>query len=491
MMINDLTAAERRVWEAFPLGAAVDFRAVDLGTAEDEDAADGAGWGPERTVRARVLRALLLTAPQQEGEVAALKIEGARITGRLELKYAAVDSVVRLSGCHFDEVPDFSGAQFTYLNLTRSVLPGLRSARVRVDGGLRLSGCRFRGPVRLTGAQISGTLFMERAKFTASDEEPALRLNQAEIGEELCAPGLRADGEVRLGGAHVAGAVDLKRARLHRPGGTALGAETLVTESDVVLRHADVRGRVELRGARVGGWLELSYARLSNPGGTALRVSSCVISELWLRKGPPMEGDLNLRRAQIEVLFVEPEMLPDKVLLNSLTYTSLIPHEPAQRRLPMLERDGEAYLPYSYEQLTAAYRRIGDEDAARRVQLAKQRRHRDTLRWYGRLWGYAQDAAVGYGFRPLRAAVWLLSLMAVGSVTYAVQPPSPLKADEAPPFNAVVYTLDLLLPIIDFGQERAYAPEGGSQWLSYVLVITGWILATTVATGVTRTVSRQ
>ncbi|MDX3691682.1 membrane-associated oxidoreductase [Streptomyces europaeiscabiei] len=491
MMINDLTAAERRVWEAFPLGAAVDFRAVALGTAEDEDAADGAGWGPERTVRARVLRALLLTAPQQEGEVAALKIEGARITGRLELKYAAVDSVVRLSGCHFDEVPDFSGAQFTYLNLTGSVLPGLRSARVRVDGGLRLSGCRFRGPVRLTGAQISGTLFMERAEFTASDDEPALRLSQAEIGEELCAPGLRADGEVRLGGAHVAGAVDLKRARLHRPGGTALGAETLSTESDVVLRHSDVRGRVELRGARVGGQLDLAYARLSNPGATALRMSSSVISELWLRDGPPMEGVLNMRRAQIEVLVLEPDVLPDKVLLNSLTYTSLIPHEPAQRRLPMLERDGEAYLPYSYEQLTAAYRRIGDEDAARRVQLAKQRRHRDTLRWYGRLWGYAQDAAVGYGFRPLRAAVWLLSLMAVGSLTYAVQPPSPLKADEAPPFNAVVYTLDLLLPIIDFGQERAYAPEGGSQWLSYVLVITGWILATTVVTGVTRTVSRQ
>jgi uncharacterized protein YjbI with pentapeptide repeats len=489
MMINDLTVAERRVWDAFPLGAAVDFGTMDVTTAED--AATGAGWGPERTVRARVLRALLLTAPQEEGEVAALKIAGARITGRLELKYATVDSVVRLSECYFDEVPDFSGAQFTYLNLTNSVLPGLRSARVRVDGGLRLTGCRFRGPVKLTGAQISGTLFMERAEFTGADDEAALRLNQAEIGEELCAPGLRADGEVRLGGAHVAGTVDLGRARLHRPGGTALAAETLATESDVVLRHSDVRGRIELRGARVGGWLELSYARLSNPGGTALRVSSSVISELWLRDGPPMEGVLNMRRAQIEVLVLEPDMLPEKVLLNSLTYTSLIPHEPAQRRLPMLERDAEGYLPYSYEQLTAAYRRIGDDDAARRVQLAKQRRHRATLRRHGRLWGYAQDATVGYGFRPLRAAVWLLSLMAVGSVAYAVHPPSPLKADEAPVFNSVFYTLDLLLPIIDFGQERAYAPEGPTQWLSYVLIITGWILATTVVTGVTRTVSRQ
>jgi hypothetical protein len=157
----------------------------------------------------------------------------------------------------------------------------------------------------------------------------------------------------------------------------------------------------------------------------------------------------------------------------------------------MLERDGDGYLPYAYEQLTAAYRRTGDDDAARLVQLAKQRRHRRTLPWYGRLWGHVQDATVGYGFRPLRAAVWLLSLLAVGSVTYGLHHPPPLQPSEAPEFNPVFYTLDLLLPVISFGQESAFAPRGWYQTLSYVLIITGWILATTVVAGVTRTVSRQ
>lgn len=45
--------------------------------------------------------------------------------------------------------------------------------------------------------------------------------------------------------------------------------------------------------------------------------------------------------------------------------------------------------------------------------------------------------------------------------------------------------------MISFGQEGAFAPTGGYQWLSYALVLTGWILATTVVTGITRTVSRQ
>ncbi|MGW0705341.1 membrane-associated oxidoreductase [Streptomyces sp. NPDC002643] len=487
MIIDELTEAERRVWEAFPKGVAVDFR-----TAADEEATEGHTWGPERTVRASVLRALLLTEPQEEGEIAALKVSGARVTGALDLRYATTDCVIRLSHCHFDTVPDWSGAQLHYVKLNNSVFPGLRLPRIRIDGSLRMTECRFRGPLRLGGAQISGALYLQRAYFDESpDGEAVLQLNQAEINDDLCAPGLRARGEIRLNDATVNGMIDLAHAHLSRPGGTVLKAERLSAGSDVLMRHARTRGRIDLRGARVEGRLEMSYAQFSHPGGTALRVSSGTIGELWLRAGPKIDGTLNLRRSQIEVLFVEPDVLPDKVLLNNLTYTTLMPHEPADARLPMVERDGDGYVPYSYEQLTEAYRRTGDDAEARRVQLAKQRRHRTTLAWYGRIWGYVQDATVGYGFRPLRAAVWLLSLMVIGSLAYALHEPSPLKADEAPDFNPVFYTLDLLLPVIDFGQERAYAPEGWAQWLSYVLVITGWILATTVVTGVTRTVSRQ
>ncbi|MBQ1097435.1 membrane-associated oxidoreductase [Streptomyces sp. b94] len=486
MEINDLTPAEARVWRAFATGTAVDFR-----TADDEDPAEGGAWGPERTVRASVLRALLLDGPRADGEVAALSLAGARVTGPLELAYATVDHPVRLRHCHFDDVPRLYAARLREVNLSESVLPGLISHAVRVDGVLRLSRARFGGMVRLGGAEITGSLYLESTEIHAPDTEgPVLQLNQAVLGADLWAPGLRARGTVRLDGARVAGTVNLTDAVLDRPDGTALQAETLATEADVLMRHAEVRGRLEFRGARIPGRLDLSQARLVNPGGTALRASSCVIGELWLRQCPTVEGTLNLRRSQVEVLFVEPEAVPHWVQLNDLTYTSLIPHEPAERRLPMLER-GDSYLPFVYEQLTASYRRIGDDDAARLVQLAKQRRHRRTLPWYGRVWGLLQDAAVGYGFRPLRAAGWLLSLLAVGSVAYGLRHPPALKPAESPDFNPVFYTLDLLLPVISFGQESAFAPEGWYQYLGYVLIVMGWILATTVVAGVTRTVSRQ
>ncbi|MFI9772351.1 membrane-associated oxidoreductase [Streptomyces sp. NPDC052415] len=480
MEINDLTPAEQRVWRAFATGTEVDFRT------------DGDERGPERTVRARVLRALLLNGPREPGEIAAVKVAGAHVTGVLDLRYATVDSVVRLSHCHFDSAPDLSGAQLGYLNLSESVLPGLSGARIRVDGSLRLTGCRFGGPVHLGGAQIAGALFLERAELTAADpERPVLRLNQITVEDELCAPGLRTEGAIRFSGARVAGSVNLEDARLSHPGGTALDAESLDVGANVLGRRLRAEGRIDLRGARIPGRLDLLRTTLSHPGDTALRASSCVIGELWLRQGPQIVGRLNLRRAQIEQLDLEPEMLPDEVRILDLTYTFLTPHEPVRRRLPMLARDGSTYDPHGYEQLTAAYRRSGDDHAARLVQLAKQRRHRTTLPWYGRLWGHVQDMAVGYGFRPLRAFGWLLSLLAVGSVAFALHRPPALKPAEAPDFNPVFFALDLLVPVISFGQEAAYAPQGWSQWLSYVLVLAGWVLATTILAGVTRTVSRQ
>lgn len=123
--------------------------------------------------------------------------------------------------------------------------------------------------------------------------------------------------------------------------------------------------------------------------------------------------------------------------------------------------------------------------------LAKQRHRRATLRPHIRVWGYIQDATVGYGYRPLRAGLWLMALLACGAIFFAAHSPGPLEAGKAPPFNAVFYTLDLLVPIITFGQEAAFAPRGVGQWLAYGLTAAGWVLATTVTAGISRAISRQ
>lgn len=51
--------------------------------------------------------------------------------------------------------------------------------------------------------------------------------------------------------------------------------------------------------------------------------------------------------------------------------------------------------------------------------------------------------------------------------------------------------LDLLVPVIDFGQQSQFSPHGPLAWLAYGLIAAGWILATTIAAGITRTLRRQ
>ncbi|MFE2440360.1 membrane-associated oxidoreductase, partial [Streptomyces sp. NPDC059409] len=215
MEINDLTPAESRLWRAFASGTDVDFRAGGPTAADSDDPAGGGIWGPERTVRASVLRSLLLDGPREEGRVAALSLAGARVSGRLDLQYATVDHPVRLRHCHFDEAPRFYGARLRELNLSESVLPGLISHAVRVEGVLRLTRARFDGMVRLAGAEITGSLYVEGTRIEAPDTEgPVLQLNQAVLGADLWAPGLSTRGPVRLTGASVTGPVNLRAARL-------------------------------------------------------------------------------------------------------------------------------------------------------------------------------------------------------------------------------------------------------------------------------------
>ncbi|MDR6980840.1 hypothetical protein J2X68_007582 [Streptomyces sp. 3330] len=55
----------------------------------------------------------------------------------------------------------------------------------------------------------------------------------------------------------------------------------------------------------------------------------------------------------------------------------------------------------------------------------------------------------------------------------------------------MLYTLDLLLPAVDFGQQNAFHPTGWQQWLAASLTAAEWFLATTIAAGLTRRLSRR
>src|SRR5207247_10494408 len=103
MRTEDLSPAERALWDAFPRGESVDLTTGDQ--AFDEPGQSGR-WSQGRVVRAEVLVALLAGAREAgPGRVAAVRLSGARIAGSLNLGHAHVKVPLELSGCAFDEVP--------------------------------------------------------------------------------------------------------------------------------------------------------------------------------------------------------------------------------------------------------------------------------------------------------------------------------------------------------------------------------------------------
>ncbi|MGW3118610.1 hypothetical protein ACWDBW_15975 [Streptomyces sp. NPDC001107] len=441
--------------------------------------------------------------------------------GELRLQDAKISRCCRLSGAR---LRNGSGTAFN-------------AERLHVDGPLALdAGFTAEGSVVLTGASVQGPLLLQGATLDGAGER-ALDASLARISGDLAAgSGFTATGQLMLEETHVDGSVVLAGAQLYHPHGETLSARRLHVLGRIGGEGLVSTGQIVLTDARVGASVELPDARLTNPSGNTLTAwglsvggtldccngflsdghisltNSRIHSDLCL-EGTTIDGALtlnritagslrtnhstqlhglvDLRHARIGVLADLPARWPQVLLLDGLTYDHLKVTHPVGERLAWLARERAGYLPQPYEQLAAAYIRQGLDDAARDVLLAKYRRRQAiqpaALRW----WGLLQDWTVGYGYRPLRAAGWLLLLLLTGTWAFAVHHPLAVKPVEAPPFNPLLYTLDLLLPVVGFGQQQAFNPHGWQQWLAAVLIAAGWILATTIAAGLTRTLARR
>ncbi|GHG94566.1 oxidoreductase [Streptomyces lanatus] len=511
-----MTPPERELWNAFPEGRQVDLRPDD---SEGDRPVAGGQWGPERTVRAAVIAALLLGAHGGEpGAVACLRLTGARITGRLDLAGAQIGHALWLAGCWFDERIELYGASTLSIAIVESRVPGLEAGSTRVEGTVDLRGSLVEytrtsphhstvTALSLINARVSGAVILNRARIDAPGGW-AVGAGGLVMEGGFFARRLIAHGQVRLPGAQLPGGLFMNGARLESPGprGVALALNSAVASTLDFSRGFTANGTVRLRGARITDSLTFEGAVLNGPpggGGPALMamLMQAVDFDLVLARRP--SGPVDLRGAQVSYLHEGEHSWPDVVELDGFSYGSIKEGEAGERREAVGSRGsvahriawirrGPGYSPQPYEQLATWYRTVGHDDDARRVLLAKQRHRRGTLRPAARAWGHLLDATVGYGYRPWLAGVWLLTLTLLGSLVFRAHTPTAVKPGEGAPFQPLVYTLDLLIPIGGLGQRTGwYWTDTGVQWLAYTLIAFGWVLTTAVIAGLTRTLQKN
>jgi hypothetical protein len=432
----------------------------------------------------------------------------------------------------------FEGAQLSNPDGTALDLSG-----VIVGASLLCSGLTTQGEVRLASAQIGGALNMSGARLT-NPGRPTINADGITIGQSAhCGEGFTAEGEVRLLGGRVGGFLDFRRARLANPGGQALVGHGLTVNLAMFCRDGfTVEGELALPGAHIGSMLDLAGACLSNPGGEALDGFGLTVQDLRCRDGFTAEGEvrlpgarisrqlrfdgarlanphgvaLDLAAAQVTDLYLQPREPPDGIVdltnarvgsfsddpatwpaiarLGGFVYDTLENDQVGVRaRLGWVHRHPGGYTPQVYEQLAAAYRRAGQDEAARVVLIAKHWHRRQTLNLPGKLWNWLLYVTVGYGYRTWLAGLWLLGLLAVGTLVFDRAYPTHMAAasQPTPPFHPVAYTLDVLVPVVDLGQQGTWIPQGAALAWSWVLTGAGWVLTTAVVAGLTRILKRD
>lgn len=468
-----LQPAEEKLLNACRTGAT----AVIADERPEEETADN-------LVRAEFLRFLALGgdehAPVHEHGV---QLRGAWIAGRLDMAGATIPRNLSCLRCYFDHVPAFHDTSVAgSLFLSGSRVPGFAGDRMTCSGGLFLRD-KFSsaGTVRLRGARIGGDLECDDAVFDGKDGD-ALTVDRAEIkGNVFLRNGFSATGKVRLLGARIGGNLE------------CIGSGFVGENGGLSADGIDVAGALFLRK------LKTPLSRASFASAHVGQLIDDMVS--W-------GDDLTLDGFTY-----------DAIAGGAPTdATTRLVWLKKQRRTHHGSPDANNdFRPQPWQQLIHVLRAMGHMEDARQVAIARE----EHLRTIGKIgetpaawptwkkWIYrplsrglhwAFGFLIGYGYRPLRmvllmALVWLTcgafywyaateGVMAPGNplvfdhpryehcrpdyIPGLGQAPARPKAGnwyvcpelsgEYTTFSPLVYSLDLILPLVDLQQDRDWAP---------------------------------
>jgi hypothetical protein len=302
-----LTAAEQVMCRRSEVGELVDGGGGPFNLAAMQ------AWGPGRTVRASVLRHLLV-ADEWPVHERGVRLRGLRISGQLDLGNASLRCLLLLDSCHVPEPVTLTGTTASLLVLNRCHVAGLVGDMLVVKY-LDMSGSTFAGPLRLALADIAGGLSCRSCHLSNPGQDGnVLFAERMKVGGDVLLdmpPGqgrFTAEGNIHLVGASIAGNLSCVGARLTvaSQGLNSLNAERLKVGGDVFLNSHpgqsgfSAQGTVRLVAADIAGVLDCSGASLGGQGGDALVGAGMKVGGgVLLGAGFTAAGAIDLRGADI------------------------------------------------------------------------------------------------------------------------------------------------------------------------------------------------
>ncbi len=416
-----------------------------------------------------------------------LLAQGAQIRGNVWLEGTVSEAAADIAYADVGGTVDCQGAKFG------NGVVALLAEGIAVEENVKLDEASFSGQTSFRRADIEGNLIARRGRFEAA-EGAALVLDGARVrGRVQLDDRVTSNGTLSLVGTTIEGGLDLRGARIGTEGELALDMRAAKI-GEVDFTGAVLFGRVECRQATVRGmfqWREIIQEELD---------------------------ELDMRFAHLGWLRDDAGSWPRSIRLDGLVYDQIdiSGGSPGPGRVPSLDQrldgwlktsplEGEqepVYRSQPYEQLAGVLQAMGRSRDAEKVRIAS-RRHRvdSTARPEGGLAGILHHVrravdtiyrwTTGYGYEPERTLGWLAGLAVVGTIVFGIsqraqrlRPSRSSATDDSVKFNAFMYSLDVLLPVINLGQAEARNPQSGLiRGYYWIHLLGGWALSTLLLVG--------
>jgi hypothetical protein len=420
----DLNRAERHVIEAVGTGRWAELGEKIPCTQEEIET---------RTIRADLVRFLALGGDSQNPvHERGVRIRGAIIAGRIDLTCCTLSGDLHLQKCRLEDALTLDGARAKSLNLDGSDCKRICADGAHFDGDISFSqGFIVARGISLIRTAVAGNVDFSNAHICHVPSPDSVR-NPAVI----------------MAHASVGGSLVLGR-NFDRDGKKGDGA--------------NFEGGVSLVSAKIGRIIDLVNRSTKNNDGSSgdkcnpsfLRIDGCIYERFG--------GDTDVS-SQARIAFLK---LQER---NSLELN---------------------FKPQPWLQMIKVLRKTGHVDAARDVAIAyefQRGKAKHITTKSGRCLRRIYGLFVGYGHRPMRLVyialgVWLAcAAIYFGAARYGIMAPTnpivfdnskhencrPEKfgnwtaCDSAPyeytTFISLIYSLDLLLPLVDLQQEKDWAP---------------------------------
>src|SRR5258707_61177 len=463
---------------------------------------------------------LALNANSVEVKGIVLLNNGFKAEGGVDLTSAAIEGNFECNGGQFignDKAVALSG---NGAEVKHNVF--LRDG-FKAEGGVNLQGAKIHGTLECGCGQfigkdkvpafdaravgIDGNLDCSGTQFVGSDKMLALNGNDAEVkGYVFLKNGFKAVGGVDLGGARIDGDLDCGGGQFISNGETsALNANGAKIEGVAIFNEGfAAEGKVDIVAAQANGGLV--WADVSSPGKATLDLRLTKVGTLL----NPQNSWLN----------------QNCLRLDGFIYDQIADGSPpsAEIQLGWLKRQPQdRFLSQPFEQLADVLRKMGLEDDARAVMIAKNEEHARYVQWRPEwLWYGLFGQLIGYGYSPWRAFAislivigigwWLFRrgyrrglITPTGDAKYTIEKDGARpSSDDYPKFNAFVYSLENFVPIVRLGIGEHWTPNANrlasasgvklrfppktGGWLRGYLwfhIISGWVLTTLWVGGIT------